>query len=168
MRLKTALASGALPENTDSPDYDVVYDTFGELCEVLLEDWANPSTPQVRRDVAALVAVWETIPFNGVLVGVAANQPGVVAVAVDAARRMKLATVSKVLKDMQAHVPKSVVEMEDAESRLEWYQSSSGRGSAEALEKIEERINEGDFAEQLLLGVFQGVLAEPAEFFEAR
>ena len=166
--LKAALASGKLPEDSSTREYDVVYDTFGELAQSLLDDWTKPSVSQTRREVSALVGFWEAIPFDGVLIGVAVNQPAIVPASIQAAKSMRLGSVTTLLEEMQSHVPASVIDIEDAEGRIEWYESEDGRGSAAALAQIEEKLNEGDFAEQLLLGVFQRVLAEPEEFFKVR
>jgi hypothetical protein len=162
--LQAALASGKLPGDPDDAGYDDVYSAFGELAEALGEAWADPKATPTQRSVAALLGFWEAIPWDGLVVGIAANQPGVVGVALAAAKSMKLPVVAQYLKEVQSHIPAVVIEMDDCVPRNNWYQTPDGEKHAAALEKLEHEIQEGEFGTELLLGALQRVLAEPKDF----
>lgn len=165
-QLANALSKGSIPEHGE-PGYDAFYDVFGEFAAILWEDATNPNAPQVRRHVAALIAIWSAIPHDGVLVGVACNQPEVVPVAIEAAESLQLPTVVAGLRAIADCIPNEIVVLPDPSDRLEWYGSSKGDKAATRLEALYDELTEDEsFATALMLTCMQQTLANPTEFFE--
>lgn len=164
LKLEAALAPGKLPESSSDPGYDDVFEAFGELVTEFGAAWEDPDATPAQRDVGALVSFWECIPWNGLLVGVAVNQPGVVAAALNAAKNLPV--VARFLTDIQTHIPAIVVEMGDVEERLRWYESPEGEPHAAALADLEHAIQKGEFGEELLLGSLRRTVAESSDFYE--
>ena len=166
-RLRKALASGNLPEDPAEPGYNDVYDIYGELWESLAGAWERSGESPARRHVSALIDVWSAIPTDGLLVGVAVNQPEVVAAAIEAARFMKLKTCAELLARIHECIPGEVSSRSEPTSRHEWYDGGKkGRKLAAQLEELEGIAQDGEFGTELLEACFRRVLAEPAEFFE--
>src|SRR5689334_14087439 len=88
-KLAAAMVTGTIPEY-GQPGYDDFFDVYGDLGVSLDGDWARAAASPARRHVSALSDLWNAIPADGLLVGVACNQPGVVAAAIDAVTAMKL------------------------------------------------------------------------------
>ena len=166
-QLANALSKGAIPEHGE-PGYDAFFDVFGEFAATLWEDATNPNAPPIRRHVAALIAIWSAIPPDGVLVGVACNQPEVVPVAIEAAESLQLPTVAAALRAIADCIPKEVTAMPDPSERLDWYGSANGEKSATRLEALYDELTEDEaLTNTLMLTCMQQTLAHPTEFFES-
>src|SRR5690349_9332483 len=73
-KAKKAMPSGKVPENGEQ-GYDEFYDLVGELSMAFNGSWERPKAGAAVRQVSALVDLWSAIPADGLLVGVAVNQP---------------------------------------------------------------------------------------------
>ncbi|MCC6677247.1 MAG: hypothetical protein IT436_08885 [Phycisphaerales bacterium] len=164
-KLIAGLPADSLPGHGE-PGFDEVFDVWDELGNELAVEWEEADAPQARREVAALIELSRAVPFDGVVVGIACNQPGLVAAARGAARSMSMPAVGKVLDEMARHVPPEVIALDDPSARLGWYQSEAGAGHAEALEALDERVEE-EISEELMLGCLRRVIRERGLFFEA-
>jgi hypothetical protein len=165
-KLRAALAPGRIPK-TDDPGYDDVFDIWGELWTTIGNAWEDPLQSRTRRHVAALVDLWSAIPPDGLLVGVAVNQPEVVPVAIEAAEAMELPHVRPMLEQISDCIPPEVLFIDDVEDRLSWYQEEEHEPLAERLAELEEEAQDGPFASELMLACLNRTLAEPREFFRA-
>lgn len=163
--LKSALASGSIPD-FGQPGYDDLFDVWDELGMSLAEDWANAKASPARREVSALTDLHNSIAPDGVLVGVICNQAPVVAPAIAAAASMRLPAVAELLKELAGHIPATILEMDDPEDRLNWYDSPEGVEHSEALEDLEERLQHERIVTDLMLACCRRVINESAEFFE--
>lgn len=166
-KLVKALSSGRLPDHGE-PGYNDVYDIFGDLSIALGEVWTDKNASPVRRHVSALVDFWSAIAFDGLRVGVACNQPHVVPAAIEAAGRLKLPALKRVLTRVQRHIPPSILALEDPEDRLNWYDSRDGEAHARALEELEAEIQDPRLADRLILTILRQTLDEPAEFYRTK
>lgn len=164
-KLAAAFASGKIPDGGD-PGYNDFWDIYSDLEPALDDDWANPAASTARRHVSALVSLGNAIPADGLTVGVACNQPGIVAVAIEAADAMNLASIRPTLAKIQACIPPNILALDDAGDRQEWYGSPVGEPLAEKLEAIEQEDEEGELGTVLLEAAVRRVLAQPRESFE--
>jgi hypothetical protein len=164
--LKQVVAAGKLPEPEDSI-YNEVFDVWGDLLSEFGGEWEKASASKARREVSALVDFWSAIPTDGLVIGIAVNQPGVVATAIDAAKSMKLASLVPLLEQIKKHIPSTVVAMSDVDKRMEWYESAKGESHAAQLGELEEVAQEqAEFGTAIMLGCFRRLTEEPGEFFE--
>ncbi|MFZ4576060.1 MAG: hypothetical protein ACOYN0_16870 [Phycisphaerales bacterium] len=165
-KLANSLSKGSLPE-LDEPGYNDFFDVFGKFAATLWEDATNPHASQVRRHVAALVTLWSAIPADGVLTGVACNQPEVVPVAIEAAEALRLPNVAEGLRAIADCIPQEVAALPSPSDRLECYNSPRGQESADRLESLYDILTEDEaFGTALMIGTMQQTLAAPSEFFE--
>lgn len=126
-KLRTALASGKIPENGE-PGYDDVMDACGELGYLFDRAWSKPK---------------------------------------ESAAAMKLKVAPPVLAQVAKCMPQELPKLDDVEARLAWYESPKCEPLAENLDELEERIDEADFATELMEACFRRLLAEPGEFFKS-
>jgi len=166
-KLSKALAAGTLPDEGDAGDDDVS-EIHMDLASALDSAWSDPNASTPRRHVSALIDFWLAVPGDGLLVGVAVNQPGVVAAAIKAAQDLKLPGVLTKLKKIQPHIPAKVLDIDDAEERFAWYESAKGQAHAEALEDLESDLEEAGFINEIVLAPLLLALKHPAEFFKPR
>lgn len=164
-KLRSGFTGETLPQHGDE-GFDEVFDVWDELGNELAQDWEEAGVSPARRDVAALIELSRAVPFDGVLVGIACNQPNLVAVARSAASSMKLPLVSKVLDDMASHITPQVLAQDDPAARLAWYQSDAGAAHADALAALDERVEEPEVMDELMMNCLKRVIRERAEFFE--
>lgn len=164
-KLVAGLPRDAVPGHGD-PGFDDVFDVWDELGNELAAEWEEAEAPAARREVAALIELSRAVPFDGVVVGIACNQPGLVGAARKAAAAMSMPKVGKLLDDMARHVPAAVLALKDPEERLSWYQSDAGSAHAEALEGLEEQVQEEEISDELMLGCLRRVIRERAQFFD--
>jgi hypothetical protein len=165
-KLRAALASGKVPAYGE-PNDDLVSDIWGDdLPDILQDSWRKPKAPPARRHLSALTEFWGNICGDGLVVGVAINDPGLVPASQEAAAAMKLKTVSRILARVAKCVPDEVLKLKNLDKRLAWYESKKGQAQAAKLEQLEELVNKQDFIDELQVGIFRRLLAEPKEFFE--
>lgn len=166
-QLKQAVASGTMLEN-GSPHNDFFLGEFWyDLQNAVQDEITDPGANPARRHVGALMAFWDAIPADGVLTGVACNQPEIVAVALDAARAMDLPKIADVIARIQECIPAEVLALGDPGDRADWYDSETGQPSADRLERLEEEFDSGDNVDQLMNACAARILAEPNEFFRS-
>lgn len=150
VKLQSLLAKGKLPK-ADSTAYDDLDTIFGDLAESLAGKWEKPRVSNTVSYIAALTDHWSTIPGDGLVTGVAVNQPRIVA---------------RLFKRIQRYFPTRIITMKSSGKRLAWYSAGVGAKHAANLERIEEGLFDSDkFGSELMLGCFQRVLFEPAKFF---
>lgn len=163
--LKKAFAKQTIPEQ-DSPHYNDFFDAWGDLSAMLAEDVVDPKAPAARRQVGALTGIWDAICCDGLLVGVAVNQPESVELARQGAAAMGLSALKPLLDRVAACVPAEVIAIEDVGERLAWYQADEREAMTSELESLEEEIQDEEPATAMMVGCIKRVLAEPALFFE--
>lgn len=164
-RLKQAVASGQMLE-TGSPHNDFFLgELWYDLKDAFEDDIIDPGAGPARRHVGTLMVFWDAVVYDGVLIGVACNQPGIVAVALDAARAMGLPKLADVIARIQACIPAEVLSLEDPFDRADWYGSDKGQPLADRLEKLEEEVDSGENVDLLMRACAARILAEPTEFF---
>jgi hypothetical protein len=165
-QLRAALASGKVP-GYGEPGDDVTSEVWGDgLPNILQDAWRKPKNSAARRHVSALCDFWGNICMDGLIVGVAINDPGLVAAAQEAAAAMKLKKAQGILDKVAVCVPAQVTKLKSVDKRLAWYQSPKNEPLVAKLDKLDARINENDFIVELQEAIFRRLLAEPAEFFE--
>jgi len=166
-KLRTAFASGKVPEYGE-PGYNDFFDLFGELTVAVGGEWENPKSSSSRREVAALVDFWSAICTEGLLLGVAVNQPDLLAAAKEVAASMNLSACMSVFDRVQKCIPPEVQAITEVDARLRWYEAKKNAKFGRTLETLEEEASEGEFGTELLEACMRRILAKPAEFFHEK
>jgi len=166
-KFEAGIAQGTIPEPDDAA-HDGFFSAWSDLWTSLGEDWSKAQASRARREVAALVELSNAVPGDGLVVGIACNQPRLVELAIDAAGSMKQAKLLTALKKIATHIPDAVMSLDHPGARLEWYESRAGKAHAAALEKLEERVQDEDITNSLMLACVRRVIAEPEEFFAGK
>ncbi len=166
-KFTVGISRGGIPEPNDT-GYDDFFDAWRDLWTTLGEDWSKAKVGAARREVAALVEFSQAVPVDGLVIGSACNQPGIVPVALAAARSMKLPELAAQFEKIAAHIPEAVPELDDPGDRMEWYKSKAGKSHASALDKLEDRVQDEDITVPLMLACVRRIIAEPNEFFAGR
>jgi hypothetical protein len=139
-------------------------DALVEVGEALGDAWRDPQESPVRRRVAALVSFHNALPFDGILTGVAVNQPGVIAVGIEAAQAEGAVELVGYLKEIAGCIPAELVSLEDVEQRLSYYDSDAGQRLASRLQHLAGRYYDDGHSTRLMKVCLQRVLRQPTEF----
>lgn len=162
-KLKPALALGRFPDDNAASEAAAmaIIDAFAYD----LDHNVGSLAPANLRRAAALIRLWSDMQGDGLLVGVAANQPELAAIAAEAAKAFGLASARKQLEKVVACIPPDVLKLDDPGDRLDWYESAAGAKLAAKLEKLEEMISDSDFGYTVMWACLRQAGAHPDEFF---
>lgn len=162
-QLQASLAKGKVPKR-GTPAAEAFDTAFMDFYSVLEHTWSKKAQPLHWRRAAALITFWLAIPGDGLLIGIACNQPEVVPAALAAAKSLKLARITKYITQVAACIPPAIHKLKDPEDRLIWYESSKGVALAAKLSKLEDRFD--PLIDELTQRIVDIALEHPGDFFK--
>lgn len=163
------LCKGGLVPEWPAPESNEVYDIEAEIrhaIETELEKRSVAKLSPARRAFYGISLPNEVVKCDGFATGVALNDPGLLAAALEGASTMKLKALKKVLKKAEGELPPQET-WRSIRKREAWFSSPQGESAAAALNALDEEFDDAE-GDGYVNACILFALANPDEFFQAR